>query len=204
MFFLFFILKMNNKGCWKKNLLFKFNAFLKTNPQLKIAEKKILITFWSSYTSLWSNIKYILLRYLGLNFQKFSNINEKIFYKQNNKKKISFFKVLEHFLNNELYTYFFLKNLYKPFLKDEFSEISVNFLKEIFTYFFKDILIQKNYYSEKELEKKTFFYKKSSSKKLEIQNNLKSLNLKILDLRLLLQNNLKLISYYIKKFFKSI
>jgi len=195
---------MKGKGCWKKNLLFKFNAFLKTNPQLKVGEKKTLLVFWSSYTSLWTHIKYILLRYLGLNFQKFSNINEKIFYKQNNKKKISFFKVLEHFLNNELYTYFFLKNLYKPFLKDEFSEISVNFLKEIFTYFFKDILIQKNYYSEKELEKKTFFYKNSSSKKLEIQNNLKSLNLKILDLRLLLQNNLKLISYYIKKFFKSI
>ena len=141
---------MNGKGCWKKNLLFKFNAFLKTNPQLKVGEKKTLLAFWSSYTSLWSNIKYILLRYLGLNFQKFPNINEKIFYKQNNKKKISFFKVLEYFLNSELYTYFFLKNLYKPFLKDEFFEISVNFLKEIFTFFFKDILIQKNHFSKKD------------------------------------------------------
>ena len=103
------IFKPQSVSEWKKKAIWFFNALLK-NQNLGEYNHTLLKKFWDVLTSMWSNIKYILLRYVGWNFQSFETIKERIFFEEKYSQELIFLKDLENIINNLNYLFFFFKN----------------------------------------------------------------------------------------------
>lgn len=188
--------KIIKKNLWKNKATSNFNFFLKMYS-LKKKEKSFLQKFWLNLTSIWSNCRYILLRYLCINFQSFSSWKEKKLFKKNNKEKLSFFKDLEGIINDDKNLFFFLKNLAEVLFKEK--DLNIFFLKNTFTKFFKKILVEKKGYSKESFHKKVFFFE-NSLKDSEISSNLISLKIKVISLKKFNTQNALLIKHCLKKF----